>query len=115
MVMASNKIDSRLEKEMRAARAAGLGNRHIAVVIDHADGALVSRDPRDGMAHLEKRVRHLQNGIVDQLLEFGAPDIQQSVWANLIGVSLLPQEIEAVAARDDVASVRLNGGEHTHL
>jgi hypothetical protein len=110
--MRGDKLEPRLEQEISAARATGLGDRAIPVLIEHAEVIPAPHaDPRDWMADLAARVRHLQRGIVEQLREFGAPDIQQSVVANLIGASLPPEQIEAVAAREDVKVIRLNGEE----
>ena len=107
--MTSKKLEPRLEREISAVRASGKGDRPIPVIIEHAEVVFASQgDSRGGMADLEARVKHLQKGIVEQLAQFGAPDIQQSVLANLIGASLRPQQIEAIAAREDVKVIRLN-------
>jgi hypothetical protein len=109
VVMTNDKLELRLRREITSARAAEQGDRLIPVIIEHVEIGVVSNgDPRDGLANLEARVEHLQKGIVEQLEEFGAPDIQQSILANLIGVSLRARQIQVVAAREDVKSIRLN-------
>jgi hypothetical protein len=107
--MTSEKLEPRLAQEISAARAAGDDDRPIPVIIEHSEVVFASQgDQRGGMADLEARVKHLQKGIVQQLAEFGAPDIQQSVLANLISTSLRPSQVEAIAAREDVKIIRLN-------
>jgi hypothetical protein len=104
--MTSEKLEPRLQREIGAVKEAGHGDRKIPVLIEHVEGVF-AREGGD-VADLEARVRHLQKGIVDQLSQFGAPDIQQSVLANLISASLEPRQIEVIADRDDVKVVRLN-------
>jgi len=109
VAMTDGKLEPRLEAEIRTARDEGDSDRRIPVIIELSEVVSATEgDARGGLSDLEARVRHLQKGIVEQLAQFGARDIQQSVLANLISVALSPAEIEIIATREDVKIVRLN-------
>ena len=107
--MMDGKLEPRLEAEIRTARDEGETDRRIPVIIEHSEVVSVTEGGAPGgLSDLEARVQHLQKGIVEQLTQFGARDIQQSVLANVITVALSPAEIESIATREDVKIVRLN-------
>lgn len=97
-----------LAQEIDAAIATGKDDP-IPVIIEHADVISAQEGPSGGgIGDLEARVKKSQQGIVEQLRKSGAPDIQQSVLANVITATLKPPAIEAVADREDVRIIRLN-------
>ena len=109
MTPAGAKIDPALEGELAAAEAAGDPAQRMPVLVELA-GRLDLEG--GGLPDAERAAGARQAGVLARLLELGAKDVQPLVLANAVAASLTADQIRDVAAREDVAAVRLARSEH---
>ena len=109
--MPSATIEPNLAEEIRRVQAADGPHRRIPVLIELAESVQVS--PGGQIDELERRVREHQTGVVEHLAKLGVDSgVRQATLANAISVALTPAEIEEIAARDDVRTIRLDREEY---
>ena len=111
--MANEKIEPRLQEELRRIEAAGQADREISVVIEVRSGPEgapgESRRVEMDYAELERRARLQQQGICERLSEIGVTaDIHPMPLSNSVEVRLTPAQIRQMGGHKDVKLIVLN-------
>jgi hypothetical protein len=107
--MSVEKIEERLQEEMRRAETSGEGGREIPVLIEHE---AVGDVGRGGMQALEEKVRMAQRGIRKKLEELSAAKTARGMTlANAVEARLTPAGIREIAGLREVKRILWNRAE----
>lgn len=108
-IMGGEKIEQRLQEEMKRMEKAGEGALEIPVLIEHE--GVGSAEP-GGLSTLEEKVRVVQQGIRRKLEQLGAgKTLKPMTLANAIEARLTPAGIAEIAELPDVKKIVWNRAE----